>query len=273
MKVKKENPGLKQIQAITGLCNSADFDTDSQSTPLIDRHIFGDATDQAALRFSESLGSISELRAHWSLVFELAFDSKNKFMARAFTISEPNGFATCLPAREAENFKPGSMYVCDQEAVCHFFEFWEMLTASSLLTVKGAPDILIERCTNIVLPDGNVIPLTEDGCSAVRQLKDQWSSEGKRVILLARKILHEDEESIVPADPETKILNEIRNGLTLVGLISIIDPPRPEIPGVVSTLRRAGIRVFMVRLGPSKGTPFIWRSCFDRYHRLLAIME
>ena len=135
------------------------------------------------------------------------------------------------------------------------FEYWEMLTTSSLLTVKGAPDILIERCTNIVLPDGNVIPLTEAGCNAVKQLKDQWSSEGKRVILLARKILH-DEESIAPADPETKMLDEIRSGLTLVGLISIIDPPRPEIPGVVSTLRGAGIRVFMVRLGPGKGTPF-----------------
>jgi magnesium-transporting ATPase (P-type) len=165
------------------------------------------------------------------------------------------------------------MFMTRRRYAIFFFEFWEMLTASSLLTIKGAPDILIERCTNIVLPDGNVIPLTEDGCNAVKQLKDQWSSEGKRVILLARKILHEDEESIVPADPETKMLNEIRNGLTLVGLISIIDPPRPEIPDVVSTLRGAGIRVFMVRLGPGKGTPFIWRSCFDGYHRLLAIME
>lgn len=37
-----------------------------------------------------------------------------------------------------------------------------------------------------------------------------------------------------------------KTGLTLVGLVAIVDPPRPEIPDVVSTLRGAGIRIFMV---------------------------
>ena len=37
-----------------------------------------------------------------------------------------------------------------------------------------------------------------------------------------------------------------RSGLTLVGIVGIVDPPRDEIPSVVSILRRAGIRIFMV---------------------------
>jgi sodium/potassium-transporting ATPase subunit alpha len=37
-----------------------------------------------------------------------------------------------------------------------------------------------------------------------------------------------------------------KNELTLVGIVGIVDPPRDEIPSVVSILRGAGIRIFMV---------------------------
>lgn len=118
----------------------------------------------------------------------------------------------------------------------------------SLLTVKGAPDILIDRCTQIIGPDGEPKPFTEETCAAVKQLKDNWSSDGKRVILLARKVIS---RPTVMADPqsteyETQMLREAKADLTLVGLLGMIDPPRPEIPEVMRTLRGAHIRVFMV---------------------------
>jgi sodium/potassium-transporting ATPase subunit alpha len=50
--------------------------------PISDRKVNGDATDQAVLRLSESLGSVSELRRDFKKVFEIAFNSKNKFMIR-----------------------------------------------------------------------------------------------------------------------------------------------------------------------------------------------
>lgn len=114
--------------------------------------------------------------------------------------------------------------------------------------MKGAPDILIDRCTQIIGPDGEPRPLTEVTCATVKQLKDQWSSDGKRVILLARKVIPKPS---IMADPqsteyEAQILREAKFGLTLVGLIGMIDPPRPEIPEVMRALRRAHIRVFMV---------------------------
>ena len=82
----------------------------------------------------------------------------------------------------------------------------------------------------------------------MEQIKDEWSSQGKRVILLARKVLKVD---VVRSDPasgefEREALEYTRTGLTLVGLLGIVDPPRDEIPEVVRTLRRAGIRIFMV---------------------------
>lgn len=84
----------------------------------------------------------------------------------------------------------------------------------------------------------------------MKQLKDQWSSEGKRVILLARKVLAKD--SIWP-DPtssecESQMFSESKGGLTLVGLVGMIDPPREEIPEVMRVLRQAHIRVFMVSI-------------------------
>lgn len=50
-----------------------------------------------------------------------------------------------------------------------------------------------------------------------------------------------------PTSLENEMFNQAKSGLTLVGLVGIVDPPRPEIPGVIDTLRTAGIRIFMVR--------------------------
>lgn len=50
--------------------------------PIHERKINGDATDQAVLRLSESLGSVAQLRQDWKKIFEIAFNSKNKFMIR-----------------------------------------------------------------------------------------------------------------------------------------------------------------------------------------------
>lgn len=123
-----------------------------------------------------------------------------------------------------------------------------MLIVCRLFTIKGAPDILIDRCSQILCPDGELNPLSEVDLAAVKFLKDQWSSEGKRVILLARKVLAKDSILAEPTSSEfeTQMLREARNGLTLVGLVGLIDPPRTEIPEVIRILRQARIRVFMV---------------------------
>lgn len=101
---------IQQLRAVSGLCNGAEFDTESTGLGS-ERRIFGDATDQATLRFSEALGSVTELRRHWKTYFELAFDSKNKFMIKAFTSANAQGLTMCLSAAEARDFKSGNMYV------------------------------------------------------------------------------------------------------------------------------------------------------------------
>lgn len=78
---------IDQLRTIGGLCNAAVFDAQTKKLPLNERKIHGDATDTAILRFSESLGPISEMKRCWHTKFDLAFNSKNKFMIRVLSMA------------------------------------------------------------------------------------------------------------------------------------------------------------------------------------------
>ena len=153
--------------------------------------------------------SVNELRAAWRSIFKVAFNSKNKFAIHV-TRSET-----------ADN---------------------------ALLMIKGAPDILLPRCTSYIDTDGTIKVMTEEDKRFLEDQKNFWSSQGKRVILLAEKGLQKLVFDPVeqPREYERDILGRAGNDLILCGLVGIVDPPRPEIPEVVSTLRGAGVRVFMV---------------------------
>jgi len=65
---------------------------------------------------------------------------------------------------------------------------------------------------------------------------------------LARKTITKEQVVSLPNSSqfEDEVQRHARDGLTFVGIVGIVDPPRDEIPYVVSTLRGAGIRIFMV---------------------------
>jgi sodium/potassium-transporting ATPase subunit alpha len=224
--VEGSNNSVSQLRSLAGLCNAGEFDAATNNLPLAERKIAGDATDQAVLRLSESFGPVHELQRMWKKTFELAFNSKNKFMIRTCALVEPEGLKLALSPPEAEAWNENDL----------------------LLTIKGAPDIIVERCSSYVGEDGLVHPFNAEMKATVENIKDTWSSQGKRVILLARKILpgHLAVHSPENNSFEAEILKQGAGELTLVGLVGIVDPPRDEIPSVVRTLRRAGIRIFMV---------------------------
>lgn len=102
---------LQQLRSLSGLCNAAEFDNKSQHLPLSERTIFGDATDQAILRFSEGLGPVSDLTKGWKSDYTLAFDSKNKFMIKTFTLPQAGSPELSLSPTEASKFQSRDMYV------------------------------------------------------------------------------------------------------------------------------------------------------------------
>ena len=73
---------LEALRTLGALCNAAEFDASTLKLPAQSMKIFGDATDQAILRFSEALETTQDLRQQWKKVFEVGFNSKNKFMIR-----------------------------------------------------------------------------------------------------------------------------------------------------------------------------------------------
>lgn len=63
--------------------------------------------------------------------------------------------------------------------------------------------------------------------SRIEEIKDEWSAQGKRVILLARKVLPQKQVTLDPASSEfeKEVMDNAGSGLTLVGLVGIVDPP------------------------------------------------
>ncbi|KAJ2973346.1 hypothetical protein NQ176_g6662 [Zarea fungicola] len=225
---KEIGSAFGQLGALAALCNGAELDAAQTDVPLAQRRVFGDATDTAILRFSESLadGNVGYFRGCWQKVFELAFNSKNKFMIRTFTNSRKEALGQTLSAAAASHFSEKDV----------------------LLTIKGAPDVLIGRCSDYVTAEGEIADMDQNTLATFERMKQTYSSQGKRCLLLARKLVTSSSIKNVVEDGayEAEMADIAKSGLTLVGLVAIVDPLRPEIRDVVSTLRGAGIRIAMV---------------------------
>ncbi len=118
-----------------------------------------------------------------------------------------------------------------------------------LLTIKGAPDIPINYYTHFVDDAGATQALTDHMRARVEDVKNQWSRQGTCHTSGAKcPVGGRSAISASSSSYETATLSHARSGLTLVGLVGNVDPPRDEIPEVIRTLRRAGIRIFMVIL-------------------------
>jgi len=104
-----------------------------------------------------------------------------------------------------------------------------------LVQVKGAPETVLPLCDRW-LTDGGPRPLTEQGRSTAGDAADAFASRGLRVLALASRNCDDR-----PADAE-----HAETGLCLVGLVALLDPPRPEVAGAVLACHSAGIRVNVV---------------------------
>jgi sodium/potassium-transporting ATPase subunit alpha len=115
--------------------------------------------------------------------------------------------------------------------------------------VKGAPDVLLPRCSSILLPSGQTVSLTPDLYEDLTVLQSRWSSIGQRVLLLTRRTMSYSEidaKTFGSPEGQERVLREYMSDLVVVGMIGIVDPPRADIPSVVKICRRGGIRFFMV---------------------------
>jgi P-type Ca2+ transporter type 2C len=105
--------------------------------------------------------------------------------------------------------------------------------------VKGAPDVLLARSSSIRGPDGGNID-AEEARDEVLAENDRLSSEGLRVLAVASRDIEPNS-----FDRGGEHLEEVQ-GLTLLGLVAIVDPPRQEARDAIAQCKEAGIRARMI---------------------------
>jgi len=203
-------PAVQRLLLGATLCNDALLEPSGQTTnggPTW--RMVGDPTEGALVVAAAKAGLWKgELESLFPRVAEVPFDSERKRMA---TVHQVNGDGAALG--------------------------WGNPAPSYVAFVKGAPDLLIERCTHILTAEG-ARPLDDSQRSQVLAANEAMSSRALRVLGAAYRPLD--------ALPDEVNDDTIERNLTFVGLAGMIDPARPEVGSAVQVARGAGLKSVMV---------------------------
>ena len=192
------------------VCNDAKLEERSDEEGKRSWQIIGDPTEGAMVVAAAKSGyRRGELEKALPRIQEIPFDSDRKRMA---TIHSHDG-------GEAQASVSGFSYP-------PVFAF-----------VKGAPDVILDLCGDR-LESGQAVGLTEDTRKAILEQNRDMAGNALRVLAVAYRPLQE-----VPAvvSPET-----VEKDLIFIGLLGMIDPPRPEVVEAIKVANGAGLKSVMV---------------------------
>ena len=197
------------------LCNDSIITT-KEDAPYSYK-IVGDPTEGALAVVAARAGmDKSELELAMPRVAEIPFDSERKRMTTIHASSEGDGaYPTGLELLESA-YAAGNLP--------------EMIAFT-----KGASDSLLPVSSQ-VLVDGKTEAMTDEIYERIASANNELAGNGMRVLGVAYKPLSE-----MPEDMDT-----VEEDLTFVGLVGMIDPPRPEAKDAVATSNSAGIRAMMI---------------------------
>lgn len=105
----------------------------------------------------------------------------------------------------------------------------------SVLFIKGATDIILAHSESILL-NGKIEPLTPELKKSILDANAYLASQALRVLAVGYR----------PLPQEVKIDQSMEDKLILVGLIAMMDPPRPEVKKSIETCKKAGITPVMI---------------------------
>ena len=175
--------------------------------------VVGDPTEGALAVAAAKAGAFKEmLEEQYPRVAEIPFDPERKRMVTIHAIREP---------------RPEDASPFEDERVSGY-----------VVTVKGAPDVVLGLCSRYQGIGDETVPLTEEMRAAILQANDEMTSQALRVLALAYKVC--------PQMPPVDHPEKVESDLVFVGLIGMIDPPRPEVIPALQKARRAGIRTVMI---------------------------
>ncbi len=175
--------------------------------------IVGDPTEGALLVAAAKVAGLQNtLAASYPRVQEIPFDSGRKRMVTFHEVREPH----------TEDLSP---FTDDQPRV-------------HVVVVKGAPDVILDLCTQYQTMDDQTAPLDAATRGRILEANDRMTANALRVLAVAYRLVYK-----VPREFEPE---SVEKDLVFAGLIGMIDPPRPEIKTALEKARHAGIRTIMI---------------------------
>jgi P-type Ca2+ transporter type 2C len=211
-------PTLDLLLIAGALCNDAILQTDERETGTY--RAVGDPTEGAlVLAAAESGIHKDDLDQAFPRVAELPFDSERKRMTTVHR----------TPRSRAE-VPPRLLAVWDRRAL-------QEHPPTYLAATKGAIDGLLGIATAAWI-DGRAEPLSDDWRARIRAAHDELADGGMRILGVGVRSLD--------AVPDERDMENLEEDMTLVGMVGMIDPPRPEVQEAVRLCRAAGIRPVMI---------------------------
>jgi sodium/potassium-transporting ATPase subunit alpha len=204
---------LHELHRAAILCNDATFDPTTIHLPILERAVQGNATDGAVLRFAEKAKTGKSIHDSYPRLYQIPFNSKNKWM---------------LSLHSWDKFSGASK---DSEF---------------LVIVKGAPDVLLPKCSSwLSFKTNKIEPLDAKAKQLLFQAQERLSRNAERVIMLCQR-RYKPSAALGSNAFSDEVAEHALSDLTIIGVLGILDPPRPETAETVAACRRAGIRFFMV---------------------------
>ena len=112
-----------------------------------------------------------------------------------------------------------------------------------ILFAKGAPDVLLHRCTHAQVGD-SIVPLTDTRRHALLEATDAMTGEALRTLGVAYRRLANDDGERAPSHAHAPEVIECE--LVFLGIVGMIDPPRPQARDAVRRAKEAGIRPMLI---------------------------
>ena len=106
----------------------------------------------------------------------------------------------------------------------------------TIVIVKGAPDILINKCTNLSSKETNEL----------KSKIQEWSNNSYRVLMIATKKISLSNLDELKTLTNNELYNLVENKLDFIGLVAMIDPPRETSKESIKLCLNAGIKPIMI---------------------------
>ncbi|MDF1743996.1 MAG: cation-translocating P-type ATPase [Gimesia sp.] len=222
-----DNSSLSLLLLGAGLCNDAELELDEA------HHRFravGDPTEGALIVAAARLGLRKDrLLALFPRVSEIPFDSDRKLMTTVHQVTPSAHDASDEPVRVA------------LDAIAQ-------LVGDHIAFTKGAVDALLDACQYVWDKD-ELKPMDDGWQRRIAAANENLAARGMRVLGVAFRAHNVSNDAAANSQPDKLkicLTEEVEQDLIFIGMLGMIDPPRPEVAEAITRCRSAGIRPVMI---------------------------